>query len=147
MQALIQKASLVLVTAILALLGLLALPVYVGAQASDPADPASMIFDPLAPACDKGVGAQDTALCKESGNTKDPLVGPDGVLSTAINMLSAVTGIIAVIIIIVSGIRMITSRGDPNAVNTARDTIIYAAVGIIVVVMARTIILLIADRL
>ena len=134
MQATLKRLS--MLGAILALFGLLAIPGYAGAQE----------FDPLKKACDKG-SAQTTALCEESGNEDDPIIGRDGVLTTATNILSAVTGIIAVIIIIVSGIRMITSRGDPSAINSARDTIIYAAIGIVIVVMARTIVVLVADRL
>lgn len=103
-------------------------------------------FNPLDQAC-QDANTRNTELCQETQNLDDPLVGPNGVISRVVNILSIVTAIIAVIVIVISGIRMITSRGEPNTVATARNTIIYAGIGIAVVMMARTIIVLIADRL
>lgn len=48
-------------------------------------------------------------------------------------------GIVAVIIIIIGGIRYVTSSGDASGVKSAKDTILYAIVGLIVVIMAAAI--------
>jgi len=106
------------------------------------ATPVSAQFNPLDPTC-QAAGQQDNPICKDSEEGEDPLLG-DGVLVQAVNLLSIVAGIIAVIIIIVSGIRLITSNGDPGAFGTARNTIIYAAIGLIVIVLARTLVSVIA---
>lgn len=107
--------------------------------------PVSAQFDPLAQACDKA-GEQNSAICEETNDpSNDPILG-DGVLSQAVNILSFVAAIIAVIILVIGGIRMITSSGDSNAVSTARNTVIYAAVGLVVIVMARTIVFFIAGQ-
>ena len=48
-------------------------------------------------------------------------------------------GIIAVVIIIIGGIRYTTSNGDAGQVKSAKDTILYAVVGLIVIIMAAAI--------
>lgn len=58
-------------------------------------------------------------------------------LSTAINLLSWVVGIVAIIMIIIGGFKFVTSNGDANAVTSARNTIIYALVGVVIVVFAQ----------
>ena len=45
-------------------------------------------------------------------------------------------GIVAVLIIIVGGIRYTTSNGDASKIKSAKDTITYAIVGLVVVIMA-----------
>ena len=58
------------------------------------------------------------------------------ILRNVINILLTVVGIIAVIMIIVGGIKYITSAGDSSGINSARDTILYAIVGLVVAVMS-----------
>lgn len=48
-------------------------------------------------------------------------------------------GIVAVLVIIIGGIRYATSGGDPNGVKSAKNTILYAVVGLVVVIMASAI--------
>jgi len=57
-------------------------------------------------------------------------------------LIAAISGFVAVIIIIIAGIQYMTSGGDPQKINKAKDTILFAAIGIIVVVLARIIITL-----
>ncbi len=63
-----------------------------------------------------------------------------GILSTAINIFSLVVGVIAVIMIIVGGLKYITSGGDSGKVGAAKTTIIYALVGLVVVALAQLIV-------
>lgn len=78
-------------------------------------------------------GATDTAVCKGRG---DKILGADGILANVINLLLTIIGIVAVIMIIVGGIRYTTSGGDSGQINSARDTIIYAVVGLVLAIMA-----------
>ena len=48
-------------------------------------------------------------------------------------------GIIAVLVIVIGGIRYTTSGGDPAQVKAAKNTILYAIVGIVVIIMAAAI--------
>lgn len=50
-----------------------------------------------------------------------------------------IAGIVAVIIIVLGGIRYTSSNGDPGSIKAAKDTILYAVVGLVVVLMAAAI--------
>jgi cytochrome bd-type quinol oxidase subunit 2 len=63
-----------------------------------------------------------------------------GLLDNVVNIFSAIVGVIAVIMIIVGGLRYITSGGDSSRVGAAKTTIIYALVGLVVVVLAQLIV-------
>ncbi|MCL2173848.1 hypothetical protein FWH58_00900 [Candidatus Saccharibacteria bacterium] len=62
--------------------------------------------------------------------------GVIGIVRNVINILLFIGGIIAVIVIIVSGIRFASSRGDSNAVTKARQNIVYAVAGLVIMVVA-----------
>ena len=57
-------------------------------------------------------------------------------IKTIINVLLFVIGAVAVIMIIIGGIRYVVSGGDQNAVTGAKNTILYAIIGIVVAVLA-----------
>ncbi len=63
-----------------------------------------------------------------------------------INLLLYVAGIIAVIIMVVSGIRFITSDGNAQTADKARNTIVYASVGLVVAVLSYAIVNFVLDR-
>lgn len=64
-----------------------------------------------------------------------------------VNLLTVLVGIIAVIVIIVNGIRFITSNGDSNSISSAKHGIIYAIVGLIVVALAQVIVRFVLSRI
>ncbi len=59
------------------------------------------------------------------------------ILHTVINLFSLVVGVISVIMIIFGGLKYITSGGDSGNVGSAKNTIIYALVGLVVVALAQ----------
>ena len=61
----------------------------------------------------------------------------NNIITLIINIFSVVVGIIAVIMIIIGGIRFILSGGDSAATGAARNTVLYAVVGLIVVALAQ----------
>lgn len=61
-------------------------------------------------------------------------------IEDAINILSSVVGVAAVIMIIVAGIKYITASGDPGSIKSARNTVIYAIVGLLIVAVSQTIV-------
>jgi hypothetical protein len=63
-----------------------------------------------------------------------------GRLNTVIDTLFIVVGTVAVLILIMGGIRYITSTGDAKRIQAAKDTILYAVIGLIVVILARAIV-------
>jgi lysylphosphatidylglycerol synthetase-like protein (DUF2156 family) len=61
----------------------------------------------------------------------------NGVLKTLINLLSAIVGVVAVIMIVVGGFKYITSGGDSNKTASAKNTIVYAIIGLVIVALAQ----------
>jgi hypothetical protein len=57
-------------------------------------------------------------------------------LQNIVNTILAVAGAIAVLIIVLAGFRLITSQGDPGAVATARNAVIYSLIGLVVIMFA-----------
>jgi hypothetical protein len=60
--------------------------------------------------------------------------------SNIINLFSIVVGVISVIMIIVGGFRYVTSGGESNNVSGAKNTIIYAIIGLVIVALAQFIV-------
>lgn len=61
-------------------------------------------------------------------------------VTNIINLIIFSTGIIAVIVIIIGGIRYVVSQGDEKSIESAKNTILYAVVGLIVAVLAYAIV-------
>lgn len=55
------------------------------------------------------------------------------------NEAYAVAGLIAVVVIIVGGIQYVTSGGDPGKAAKAKNVILYAVIGLIIVLLAAVI--------
>jgi hypothetical protein len=72
--------------------------------------------------------------CRASGTSIQKAI------TVAINILSLIGGIAAVIMIIVAGLKYITSGGDSSQVSSAKNTLIYAVVGIIVIAIAQALV-------
>ena len=64
------------------------------------------------------------------------LDGNDGVFKTIVNILLFIIGAIAVIMLVIGGIRYTISNGDSNQVTSAKNTILYAVIGLIVAILA-----------
>jgi cytochrome bd-type quinol oxidase subunit 2 len=62
------------------------------------------------------------------------------IVKAIVNILSIVVGVVAVIMVILGGFKYITSGGDSNKVASARNTIVYALVGLVVVALAQAIV-------
>lgn len=57
-------------------------------------------------------------------------------ITNILNAVIAVCGLVAVVFIIIGGINYMTSSGDANKTKTAKNTIIYAAIGLVICVLA-----------
>ena len=97
------------------------------------------------------VGAIDVFKNCPAGST-DPICAssktdtlPD-FLKNVVNTLLYVLGAVAVVTIIVAGIRYTTSHGDPGAVKTAKDTLMYAIIGLVVAMLSYAIVNYFANR-
>ena len=89
----------------------------------------------------KGIGAVDG-----SGNcTQDNSL--TNVVRNIINIFSIVVGIVAVIMIMVSGFKYITAGGDSGSITSAKQTLIYAVVGLVVVALSQFIVRFVLDQI
>lgn len=64
------------------------------------------------------------------------LFGSSGVITSLTNILLFIVGALSVIMIIVGGLRYVISGGNSTAVSTAKNTILYAIVGLIIAFLA-----------
>lgn len=81
----------------------------------------------------------EAKICEGLGGC-DPVAGEQtvpGIVQTAVDLLSWVVGIAAVFVVIFGGFRYITAAGDSSKISSAKDTILYALIGIAVVAMAQ----------
>lgn len=64
----------------------------------------------------------------------------NNILTTVINIFSLVVGVVAVIMIIIGGLKYITSGGDSGNITGAKNTILYAIIGLVVVALAQVVV-------
>ena len=72
--------------------------------------------------------------------TPDNVTEDDGLIKKVVNLLLWAIGIISVIMIIIGGIRYATSNGDSNQVTAAKNTIMYAVIGLVIAIFAYAIV-------
>ncbi len=70
----------------------------------------------------------------------------EGLIKNIINTLSLLVGAICVIMVIIGGFKFVTSAGDSNATTSARNTVLYALVGLIIVAFAQIIVQFVLQR-
>lgn len=63
-----------------------------------------------------------------------------------VNTLLFLVGAIAVIVIVIGGLKYVTSDGDAGKIKSAKDTILYAVVGIIIAILAYAIVNFVIDQ-
>jgi Type IV secretion system pilin len=77
------------------------------------------------------------ANCAQGNDQPADLFGGDNsIFRRVTNILLFLVGAISVIMLIIGGIRYVISGGDQNQVTSAKNTILYAIVGIVVAFLA-----------
>lgn len=76
-----------------------------------------------------------------------PILGPTSILYKTIQAITILTGAISVIMIIIGGFRYVVSGGDSNATKGAKDTILYAVIGLVIAIFAQTIVTFVLSKL
>lgn len=80
--------------------------------------------------------------------TNLPQVGATGnQLQYILQIVCAVLAVVAVLMIVISGLRFITAQGNPQEVGKAKNTIVYALIGLLVAVVAQAIVSLVLFNL
>lgn len=103
-------------------------------------------FDPFSAVCSQ-TNASDSTLCTDkSQGTTNPLTGKNGLFRGIAGTIALISGVIAVIIIIIAGLRYITSGGDPAKAKSAKDAIVAAIIGLVIIALADSIISFVIGR-
>lgn len=115
-------------TALMSLLFIAAPAVVLAADCANPTNTAAAL------GCGVDAGPNCTGACANPEKTINTTV------NNIINVFSALVGLVAVLMIVFGGYRYITSAGDSTKVNSAKDTVLYAVVGLIIVALAQVIV-------
>lgn len=69
-----------------------------------------------------------------------------GIIHAVVNLFSVIVAIVAVIMIIYAGFRYVTSEGDNSQIAAAKNTLLYAIVGLVVVAVAQLVVRFVVDN-
>ena len=90
--------------------------------------------------CGDGTTIEDGAKCADNPDVPQCLFGSGCAFTSIVNTALFIIGAIAVLMLIYGGIRYTISGGDEKSITAAKNTILYAVVGIVVAVLAYAII-------
>ena len=101
-------------------------------------------FDAAKDQACKGIQFDDNTSgdCDEAGSGEKL----DNTVASVINIASLVVGAIAVIMVIIGGMKYVTSQGDSNGTTSAKNTVLYAVVGLIIVALAQIMVRFVVNR-
>ena len=87
--------------------------------------------------CDEtDISFSEGADCAKGNDQATSLFGTGGIFEKITNVLLFLIGAISVIMLIIGGIRYVVSGGDQAQVTGAKNTILYAIIGIVVAFLA-----------
>lgn len=99
--------------------------------------------DPTSSNASIGTGAN----CAKGNGQRDNLFGENSIFTAITNAALFLIGAVSVIMLIYGGIRYTISGGDSSAITAAKNTILYAIVGIVVALLAYAIVNFVVMRL
>lgn len=82
--------------------------------------------------------AAGNSICKAANS--DKLFGSGSLWNRILNVFTTVIGAVAVLMIVIGALRYVTSNGEPAQLTSAKNTILYAAVGLVLAAMANAIV-------
>jgi hypothetical protein len=106
--------------------------------------PSASAVDFLGDAC-RQPNASGAAACDRGSRYQ--LTGNNGIIARVTNLIAIISGIAAVIMIVISGFFFITANGDSGKISSAKKTLTYAVIGLVVIALARTIVVFVVGRL
>jgi hypothetical protein len=100
---------------------------------------------------ESGGGATEGGDGAAAGGGSGTICGSTGeqaedIIKNVVNTILVVLGMAAVIMIIIGGIRYTVSNGDASSIKGAKDTILYAVIGLIVAILAYAIVNFVLGR-
>ena len=94
-----------------------------------------------------GANLDVTTDCNSGGITDEEAEKRiNKIIRSVINLFSLAVGVVSVIMIIIGGLKYITSGGDSGNVSGAKNTIMYALIGIVIVALSQFIVRFVLTR-
>lgn len=86
------------------------------------------------------LGVKDGVEAAKTSEMPSNLLGNGGVVNNVTSTILYVLGILSVIMLIVGGVKYAMSAGDAKAVTDAKNTILYALIGLVIAILAYAIV-------
>jgi len=86
-------------------------------------------------------------VCGDSGSCGLPTTHTDSAIQNVLTIVFGVVGALALLMIVMGGLRYITADGSPEKAAKARDSVIYALVGLTIALIAEAIVNFVINRL
>lgn len=139
--------KLLYISAVILFLGLL----ISGVSTSRPVLADTGTDDMIFKSCDTGsdsLHASGNDFCKNvNANKSFELIGPSGIITKIAQIIVWLVGIVSVLMIVLGGFRYAVSGGDPSGINGAKNSIIYACVGLAIAIFAQVIVSFVLSNL
>lgn len=102
----------------------------------------AQVNDTLKVDCSQAAGStfckeQEESYNKPVGN---PLLAPDSIAGRITQIVIVLAGVVSIFVMILAGISFMTSGGKPDKIATARNSIIYASIGLVISISAQFIV-------
>lgn len=82
------------------------------------------------------ISVQEGADAARAEGMPTELIGDNGVFSRITNTILLIVGLISVVMLVYGGLRYILSGGDSKKVTDAKNTVLYAIIGLIISLLA-----------
>lgn len=101
--------------------------------------------NPLWAGCNSNGSSSE--VCSSSGvNPPDVITGADGIVLKVARIIGVVVGVASILMILLGGFTYIKSSGDAQQVKAAKDTIMYAVIGLVVALLAQFVVAFVIQK-
>jgi hypothetical protein len=103
---------------------------------------ANAVYNPFEQAC---AGDVPSDICDTPAD--NPVSGANGVILNTVQIVSFVIGVTSVLVIMYGGLKYITANGDANSISSAKNTIMYAVVGLVLSLLSQAIVIFVLNNI
>lgn len=104
-------------------------------------------FVTLLASASSDLGDKACQVSPDAIGCKTSIFAANGFVYNAINTALIILGVVAVLMIIIGGFRYVLSGGDPAGTKSAKDTILYALIGLVVALLSFALVSFVAGRI
>ncbi len=97
-----------------------------------------------APCAEVAAEICDTQI--DPGENGSGLFGQDAAIGQVIQLLAMAAAVVGVVMMIIGGFKFIVSGGDASKTSSARNTILYAAIGLVIAATAQLIVVFVVNK-